>query len=162
MRIPINHSVKTLRKRRYRYNTRLIRRDLSYTIQEVAGLFWLHPNAVRRWLKAGLRRIDNQKPHLIHGSDLINFLNERQLKRKRHCQPGEMFCFRCREPRLPAVGSATIDHINERKIMARGVCELCGTRMNRGALVERLAAVQQAFNVTAAPQRLEETSDAVV
>jgi hypothetical protein len=162
MHIEVERGSKTVRTRRYRYNTRLIRRDLSYTIQEVAELFSLHPNAVRCWLKEGLRRIDGRKPYLIHGSDLIDFLNRRQMGRKHRCQPGEMFCCRCREPRLPVVGSIVIHRVNERQIMIRGVCELCGTKMNRGCLAARIVEAERAFNITTAPQRLEETSDVVV
>ncbi len=148
-----------LTKRRYTYNVRLIRRDLSYSIKEIAELFALHPNAVRRWLKEGLRPIDGGKPQLVHGSDLIIFLTNRQSQRKRHCQPGEMFCCRCRAPRLPRSGTVTIAPVN-RHAMIRGVCELCGTKMNRGVLADRVADAEKAFKATATPQRLEEISDA--
>ena len=51
---------------------RLIKRDYGYFISEIADLFHLHPNAVRRWIKAGLRTVDNQRPVLVHGGDLID------------------------------------------------------------------------------------------
>jgi hypothetical protein len=160
VKLEAKRAAKTVRKRRYTYNVRRIRRDLSYSIQEIAELFALHPNAVRRWLKEGLRRIDGQKPHLVHGSDLIGFLSRRQEQRKRHCQPGEMFCCRCRARRLPRIGTVTIDTVNTRQSIIRGACELCGTKMNRGVLADRVADAEKAFNLTTTPQRLRETSDA--
>jgi hypothetical protein len=125
-------------RRRYTYNVRLVRRDLSHTIQEIAELFSLHPNAVRRWVKAGLRTIDDRRPQLIHGSDLVEFLDKRQRGRKRRCAPDELYCCKCREPRRPRQGSVIVDRLNARQLMIRGNCELCGTRMNRGGSLARL------------------------
>ena len=144
-------------RRRYTYNVRLVRRDLSYTIQEIAELFNLHPNAVRRWVKAGLPTIDEHRPQLIHGSDLIDFLNKRQQSRKQRCAPDEMYCCRCRAPRRPRPGTVVVDRLNARQFMIRGRCELCGTRMNRSGSVARLAEVERAFAITTAPARLDET-----
>jgi hypothetical protein len=47
------------------YNLRLIRRTCSYTVHEVAELYSLHPNAVRCWVKKGLRTIDDRRPSLF-------------------------------------------------------------------------------------------------
>jgi hypothetical protein len=150
------------RRKRHTYNLRLIKRDFSYTIHEVAELFGLHPNAVRRWAKAGLVTIDDRKPQLIHGTDLFQFLSGRQRARKQHCAPDEMFCCRCRVPRRPAGRRVVADRRNESQLMIRGVCEICGTRMNRGGLLTRLLEVERLFTVTTAPPRLEETSDPAV
>jgi hypothetical protein len=144
------------------YNIRLIRRTCSYTVHEVAELYGLHPNAVRRWIKEGLRTIDDRRPQLIHGSDLIAFLGARQRGRKRRCAPDEMFCCRCRAPRRPKGGRVAVDRLNARQVIIRGECELCGTRMNRGGSRARLTEVERAFNVTAASPRLRETADPAV
>lgn len=144
------------------YNLRLVRRTCSYTVHEVAELYSLHPNAVRRWIKQGLRTIDDRRPQLIHGSDLIDFLGERQQGRKHRCAPDEMFCCRCRVPRRPKGGRVAVDRLNARQIIIRGECELCGTRMNRGGSLARLHEVERAFNVTVAPPRLRETTEPAV
>jgi hypothetical protein len=146
-------------RRKYTYNVRLIRLSLSYTIHEIAETFDLHPNAVRRWVKAGLRTIDDRRPQLIYGSDLIGFLRKRQQGRKHRCGPGEMYCCKCRAPRRPRSGCVVVDHLNARQLMIRGECELCGTRMNRGGSLARLAEVELAFATTAAAPRLGKTSD---
>lgn len=149
-------------RRTYTYNVRLVRRELSYTIQEIAELFSLHPNAVRRWLKAGLRTIDRHRPQLVHGSDLIDFLHARQRARKRRCAPDEMYCCRCRAPRRTRAGLVIVDRLNATQLMLRGECELCGTRMNRGCSSARLRDCVRAFTITAAPPRLGETDEPVV
>jgi hypothetical protein len=151
-----------LRRRKYIYNLRLIRRDLSYSIPEIAELYHLHPNAIRRWIKDGLVFIDTQKPYLVHASDLIAYLGRRQQKRKRGCASGEMFCCRCRAPRRPATGAVTVEQVNARQIMVRGACELCGAKMNRGGLLQRLGILEQEFTVTRLSLRLDEPTAPLV
>ena len=63
--------MKKIKKRKY--NTRLIRLTTSYSVQEVAELYHLHKGAVLRWIKDGLKIIDQHKPYLIHGSELLYF-----------------------------------------------------------------------------------------
>jgi len=82
------------RPKKRTYNTRLIKRDYSYFVCEIADLFDLHPQAVRRWITAGLAIIDERRPFLIHGRDLIAFLNERQSQRKQPCAADELYCLR--------------------------------------------------------------------
>ena len=52
--------------------------------------------------------------------------------------------------------------MNARQIMVRATCELCGTRMNRGGLLDRLPEIERVFTITAASLRLDETADPLV
>ena len=162
MRPPARHPKGVPNRRKYTYNLRLIRRDLSYSIPEIAELFRLHPNAVRRWIKDGLAPIDDRKPQLVHGSRLVDYLARRQQARKRGCAPDEMYCCRCRAPRRPSGGAVFVDQVNARQIIIRATCELCGTKMNRGGLLKRLGEVERVFTVTAVSLRLDETTDPLV
>ena len=146
--------------RKYTYNLRLIRRQYSYTINEIAELFRVHPNAVRRWRGAGLPTIDDRRPHYVHGSDLIAFLEARQRARKQRCAADEMFCCRCQAPRRPAPGQVSLEHLNARHVIVRGPCELCRTAMNRFASSQRLSELEATFAISAAPERIRGTADA--
>lgn len=86
-----------------RYNYRLVKIHRTYRVDEIARLFGLHRNTVRDWIKrGGLKTIDDRRPVLILGSELIAFLQARRIKNKRPCAPGEIYCVRCRLPRVPA------------------------------------------------------------
>src|SRR5262249_3307302 len=100
------------RRRRRTYNVRLGPRNLTYSINEIAELFALHPQAIRQWIKAGLQTIDERKPFLIHGSELIGFLTKRQSGRKRRCRPDQFFCCRCRVPKRPRAGLVSMRVLN--------------------------------------------------
>jgi len=135
------------RAKKRTYNARLIKRDYSYFVGEIAELFDLHPNAVRRWLKAGLVTLDDRRPILIHGSDLIDFLDMRQAARKQKCAADEFFCLRCRRPQHPRFGRVELEIRSETRLDLSGVCEACGTRMHRAGSVAKLEEYRQAFSI---------------
>jgi len=151
-----------LQRKRRTYNLRLIRANYCYTVHEIAELFNLHPNAVRRWAKGGLRTIDSRRPQLIHGTDLIEYLDRRQRARKRRCAFNEMYCFTCREPRRPADGRMTVVQLSPARGIVQGSCEICGTSMNRARSMRHLAESVRTFAVTTASLRLSGRSDPVV
>ena len=136
---------RTRRPKRRTYNTRLIRRDYCYRVDEVAELYGLHRQAVRRWLRDGLRRIDDQRPILIHGGDLIAFLDARQSKRKQACAPGEIYCCRCKSPRRPHQNLVSIEIQNDTHLMLSAKCDKCGTGMNQFGSVRKLDHYRSTF-----------------
>src|SRR5262245_39415459 len=129
------------------YNTRLIKRDYGYFISELADLFHLHPNAVRRWIKAGLRTVDDRRPVLVHGGDLIDFLDARQAERKQKCASDEFYCCRCRLPRKSLFNRVEVRIRNQTKLSLSGRCASCGARMNRAGSVARMEEYQRTFIV---------------
>jgi len=54
----------------------------SYTVEEIACLFSIHKNTVREWIKKGLPVCDNQKPMLILGAELREFIQAKNKKNK--------------------------------------------------------------------------------
>lgn len=127
------------------YNTRRIKRDYSYRLQEISECLEVHKNAVRNWLKEGLPKIDEQKPFMIHGSDLIAFLNKRQAGRKHKCKDNEFFCCKCRVPRKAKSGSINFIIRNETKLNIHGKCEACDTSVFRAGSVKKRAEYEQIF-----------------
>jgi hypothetical protein len=83
-------------------NHRQVKIHRNYTVEEIASLFGIHKNTVREWIKAGLPVLDEKRPMLILGQELAAFLQARRIKNKQSCQPGEMYCFRCRAPKMAA------------------------------------------------------------
>ena len=116
-------------KRNRAINTRHIKRDATYNIEEVAELLGVHVNTVRNWLTEDLSAIDDRRPILIHGAELINFLNRKRILKKKPCSPSQLYCFKCREPRRPKDKVITIEKQNDRVLRLFAICETCGTRM---------------------------------
>lgn len=114
-----------------RPNHRLVKLHRSYTAEEVAGLFGLHRNTVRQWVKRGLATSDDRRPVLILGRDLVDYLKSRRVDPKRRCAPGEMFCLRCRVPRAGAEGVARYVPHTAAVGNLTAACSVCGCQMFR-------------------------------
>lgn len=116
-------------------------------MQQIADLYGVHSNAVHRWLKAGLRAIDGQKPHRIHGSDLATFLSERQTKRKQPCAMTEIYCCKCRKPQPIWENAVDLIIRNANQLNISGLCAVCSTAMFKGGSIKMLHEYPKIFNV---------------
>ncbi|WP_299191297.1 helix-turn-helix domain-containing protein [uncultured Erythrobacter sp.] len=106
---------------------------------ELADLLGVHKHTVRGWLKKGLPAIDGAKPTLILGVEFQAWWGERRKADKRPCQPGQMFCFKCREPKSPALGMVEYAATNAATGNLKALCETCDTLMHQNI---RLANVE--------------------
>lgn len=112
-------------------NPHLVKTHRSYTVEEVAGLYGIHKNTVRNWVKNGLATIDSKRPTLIQGSILVEYLQERRTKNKQTCKPGELYCVRCRVPRPAGGDMAEYSPVNEKTGNLVAICPVCYATINR-------------------------------
>ena len=134
--------------RKRRPNHRLVKTHRSYTVEEVARLFGTHKNTVRTWVKAGLPTCDSKRPTLILGRDLAVYLQARRTKNKRPCQPGEIYCVRCRAPKRPAGDMAECQPITASLGNLSGICPDCEGMIFRRVSLAKLAQTQGKLEVT--------------
>jgi hypothetical protein len=129
-------------RQKRRHNPNLAKIHRSYTVEEAASVYDVAKGTVRAWIKAGLPVFDDKRPMLIPGSDLAAFHKARRTKNKQKCKPGEMFCFRCRAPKEPALDMA--DYKPDTATLGNlvGICPDCGTIMNRRASLATLEQVR--------------------
>ena len=124
---------------RKRYpNPRLVKIHRSYTVEEVAMLLGKHKNTVRNWVKDGLATIDDKRPMLILGPDLVAFLQERRGKNKQRCNPGQLYCVRCRTPKFPAGDMADYEPVTEKFGNLTAICPACDSIINRRVSLARI------------------------
>ncbi len=144
---------------RKRYpNPRLVKIHRSYTVEEIAELFDKHKNTVRNWIKNGLATIDRERPMLILGVDLVEFLEELRTKNKQTCKPGELFCFRCRKPRKAGGNMAEYAPVNEKIGNLKAICPVCETLMNRRVSLAKIETVCGGIDITF-PEELQHIVD---
>jgi hypothetical protein len=122
-------------------NHRLVKIHRSYTVEEIAVLFAIHKNTVRRWIKEGLTTTDDRRPMLILGHVLVAFLQARRLKNKQSCKPGELYCVRCRAPKSPAGNMAEYSPITEKFGNLVGICPECDSFMNKHVSLVKIGQV---------------------
>jgi len=131
-----------------RPNYRLVKIHRSYTVEEIAKLFGSHRNSVRDWIKRGLPAITDRKPMLILGRDLSAFLQARRARNKRKCQPGEMYCLRCRAPQKPAGDMAECQVSISTLGNLCGICPKCDCMMYRRVNLAKLEQVRGNLDIT--------------
>jgi hypothetical protein len=131
-------------------NPRRVKIHHNYSVEEIARLFDIHKNTVRRWIQDGLRTIDEKRPFLILGTVLRAFLEGKRKKSKRPCPPGFMYCFRCREPREPAGRTAVVVPMAPGIANLSAYCSTCTTAMHRRVSLPKLDLARGNLILTAA------------
>jgi hypothetical protein len=140
--------MKMTKKKKRHPNPNLAKIHYSKTVEEIASLFDVCRATVRNWIKHGLPTISNIRPTLILGQDLRAFLQARRMKNKRKCQIGEMYCFKCRAPKTPAIGMVDYEPKTATTGNLIGMCPDCGTIMNRRASLAKLDQFRGHMDVT--------------
>lgn len=130
-----------------RINPRLIRIHRPYSVEEAARALGAHKNSVRGWIKSGLPVVDRSRPVLILGHELRAWLERRRKAAKRPCTPGTIFCFKCRQPRPPAMGMVEATRHNATTGNLSALCAVCGTMMHRRTRLAAIAAVMPNLDV---------------
>ncbi len=129
-------------------NPRLVKIHRNYTVEEVARLLGKHKNTVRNWVKDGLATIDDKRPMLILGPDLVAFLQARRSKNKQSCKPGQLYCVRCRVPKFPEGNMADYEPVTEKIGNMIAICPDCDSIMNRWVSMARIAEVCGNIDIT--------------
>jgi hypothetical protein len=129
-------------------NHRLVKIHRSYTVEEIAKLFGIHKNTVRRWVKDGLAPTDDKRPMLILGHVLGAFLQARRAKNKQTCKPGELYCVCCRAPKPPAGDMAEYFPITEKFGNLVGICPDCDAFMNRHVSLAKIEQIRGRIDIS--------------
>lgn len=131
-----------------RHNPNLAKINRNYTVEEVASLYGVHKNTVRAWIKQGLPSINDKRPMLILGGNLAAFHQARRAKNKQKCQPGEMYCVRCRAPKVPDSGMVDYQSVTEKIWNLVAICPVCYSLMNQRVGLARLEQVRRKMDIT--------------
>jgi hypothetical protein len=134
-------------------NPRLAKIHRNYTVDEIAKLYAVHKNTVRAWVKCGLPTSDDRKPLLILGRDLMAYLQAKRVKNKQTCQPGQIYCVRCRVPKSPGGDMAEYQPLTPTSGNLVGICPSCNSMMYRRVNLAKLTEVSANLDLTL-PQAL--------
>lgn len=120
-----------------RLDFRRLKLHRSYTVADAAKALGCTRATIRSWLKSGLRAVDGQRPVIINGRDLRDFMEDRRAGKKKKLRAGEFYCFGCRTQREPALGEADLVPNGPVLGVLVGICGVCGSIMNRRVSVHR-------------------------
>jgi hypothetical protein len=119
----------------------------GYSVDEVARARGVTKGTVRRWTKSGLPAITDQKPLLILGEDLVEFLAMRKAPSQR-CSLYECYCVKCRAPRRPGGDMAEYVPLAPKTGNLRAICPVCFRLMHKRIRCDALEALREVLTVT--------------
>lgn len=130
-----------------RFTTRRIKANKAYRIDELADAAEVVPATIRQWLKAGMDRLDGNRPTLIMGFQALAFLEARKAKASRPLGLGEFYCCRCKAPRS-ALG-AMADYVPTSTTGGRlkALCSVCECQCNRCVSARDMPAIRKVLEV---------------
>jgi hypothetical protein len=129
-------------------NPRRLKIHRSYTVEQLSASLKVHKNTLRRWAKEGLRRIDDRRPTMFRGIDAADFLQDRRQAAKRPCQPGELYCLKCRAPKIPAGLVADLKIKSAAIGCLEAICPTCGRMLYRRVNPAMIDAVRGNLEIT--------------
>lgn len=97
----------------------------QYTYEQAADLLDLSVQTVRLWRRAGLEVLLSQKPHLILGFALKDFLNKRANRPERRLARDQFLCMACNAPKRAADGIADYQPYTGTRGRLEVLCETC-------------------------------------
>ncbi|MDQ7069286.1 MAG: helix-turn-helix domain-containing protein [Rhodobacterales bacterium] len=108
-----------------------IKKNLTYTITEAADELEVSTATIRNWGKRGLPIQTEQRPYLIFGEDLREFIAQRRASKKFSLQDGELSCFTCNAGRRPLNDAVVYVPQTAKTGRLSGVCGTCGGKCAR-------------------------------
>lgn len=135
------------------YNTRIIKENYAYRLEQIASLYKIDKRTTYYWLKEGLQIIEGLYPYLVKGSELKRFLDKKQRSRRTKLSAGEFYCVKCQQARKPLNNVVTLTYSGKtigrgiKDFTIQGACEVCGTKLNRFSNENKLGEVKNLFDI---------------
>lgn len=128
-------------------NPRAVKAARSYTVPEAADALDVTSGTVRQWIRNGLRVMKAQRPCLILGSDIREFLTAMRAGRRTPLGPDQLYCLSCRRPCQPY--GMMVDYIAHSAHTGRlsGLCDVCDGTANRMVGRASLPALREIFDI---------------
>lgn len=130
-----------------RLDHRAVRSARSYTVHEVADVLGVYVGTVRGWVRSGLPAMVAQRPFLILGCELREFLNARRSQSKASLQFDQLYCFTCKAARKPLGLMVDVHQQSVKTARLEGLCEVCGGICNRMISHAQFAHILSIFDV---------------
>ncbi len=118
-----------------------------YTIEEAAEVSAVSPRTIRNWVADGLPVLASERPALIRGDDLREYIKRTRVNRKVRTGADEFYCFGCRKARKAAEGFAECT-ITSGRARLTALCAVCETVMNKPVSEARIPEIARVLDLT--------------
>jgi len=119
----------------------------TYKIEEAAEVSGVSPRTVGNWMANGLHAMTKERPVLIRGDDLRDFIKRQREGRKIKTALDRFFCVRCRKARK-AAGEFADCNIRGKHVTLTALCEVCETVVSKPIAEARIPEIARTLDLT--------------
>ncbi len=130
-----------------RVAVRWIKKNVAYTVVELAEVANVTEATVRRWIGDGMGVLDTNRPTLILGELALDYLSERRAKAKEPMALHEFYCLRCHKPREPLGLMADFLPTNASGGRLMALCGVCECACNRNVRADQLPGLSAILDI---------------
>ena len=136
-----------------RVSSRRIKIHRSYDIGEAAEVCNVTPGTIHGWFKLGLPVLNSQRPFIILGFILKNFVDGLSKKSKSPLELDEFNCFRCKAHRKPFGMLADYVPLSDQTGRLVALCSVCESACNRFVKAADLDKFSKVLEVVSRPPK---------
>lgn len=123
-----------------RFTTRGVSKHRSYTLEEAALIIGACKQTVSQWGASGaLKIMTGRKPYMVHGADLIAYLESRRPKKRAPLANGEFDCMSCKTRGKPYGMMADCNALTPKTSRLAALCGHCERKVSTIVGKARLA-----------------------
>ena len=119
----------------------------TYKIEEAAEVSGVSRRTIGNWVAKGLHVMDGERPVLIRGDDLRDFIKRQREGRKIKTALDRFFCVRCSKARK-AAGRVADCSINGKHVTLTALCEVCETVVSKPIAEARIPEIARTLDLT--------------
>lgn len=138
------------------YNVQKVKKNRVYSVDDLISLYGVSANTVSNWVRAGLRRSDDQRPYLFRGGAVAEFLKARRDRSMSQLNPGEFKCFGCKAAVFPRPYSVSIWEQGNKTTRAMAYCSECSRVVSKFVSAQDLEVIDQLRNQNTTESYLHE------
>ncbi|MFQ3231036.1 MAG: hypothetical protein ACI9DO_002415 [Reinekea sp.] len=107
----------------------------------------MHKNTVASWVKNGLPCLKDMRPFLILGAEAKAYLQNKRGQNKQKCKPNQLYCMRCKAPKMPLDNFVEYSPMTTTKGLLTGFCSHCDCVVNKFIGVKSLKDYSNIFDL---------------
>lgn len=118
-----------------------------YRVEEAAEVSGVSPRTIRNWIADGLPALDGERPMLIRGDDLQDYIKGTRASRKVRTAPDEFYCLACQKARK-AAGDFADCTVKDGRAMLTAMCAVCENVVHKPVSVAHIANLERLLDLT--------------
>ncbi len=131
-----------------RPNPMAVNKVLTYTIEECANSLGVTKATIRNYVRRGLPIMTAQRPYLISGEALRDFLLSERKNRKKPMKLNELFCPSCGTGRRPYGMMVDLAMQTGKSGLLVGLCNVCEGTNCRMISADQITEFATIFDIT--------------